>query len=35
MRTVGHKLSKGCINALVVSGEVSKAEVGRRSASQH
>lgn len=35
MRAVGHKLSKGCINALVATGEVSKAEVGRRSASQH
>jgi hypothetical protein len=34
MRAIGHKLSQGCINALVASGEVSKAEVARRSASQ-
>ena len=35
MRSVGTKLSQGCINALVASGEVSKSEVARRSASQH
>jgi hypothetical protein len=34
MRAVGYRLSKGCINALVAAGEVSKAEVSRRSASQ-
>jgi hypothetical protein len=34
MRSVGTKLSQGCINALVASGEVSKSEVARRSASQ-
>ncbi len=33
MRAVGYKLSKGCISALVAAGEVSKAEVARRSAS--
>jgi hypothetical protein len=33
MRAVGHRLSKGCVNALVAAGEVSKAEVERRSAS--
>ena len=33
MRAVGYKLSKGCINALVAAGEVSKAEIARRSAS--
>lgn len=32
-RANGQKLSKGCVNALVASGEVSKAEVTRRSAS--
>ena len=32
MRAVGPKLSQGCINALVASGEVSKSEVMRRSA---
>ena len=26
----GHSLSKGCVNALVASGEVSQAEVNRR-----
>jgi hypothetical protein len=31
MRAVGSRLSKGCINALVAAGEVSKAEVSRRS----
>ena len=30
MRAVGAKLSKGCINALVASGEVSKSAAGRR-----
>ena len=30
MRAVGAKLSQGCVNALVASGEVSKAEVKRR-----
>lgn len=33
MRTNGLKLSKGCVNALVGAGEVSKEEVSRRSAS--
>ncbi|KAB2940776.1 MAG: hypothetical protein K8F92_17100 [Hyphomicrobium sp.] len=33
MRAVGYKLSKGCIAALVAAGEVSKAEIARRSAS--
>jgi hypothetical protein len=33
MRAVGHRLSKGCISALVAAGEVSKGEVARRSAS--
>lgn len=26
----GHSLSKGCVNALIASGEVSQAEVSRR-----
>ncbi len=30
MRSVGHKLSKRCVNALVAAGEVSKSEVTRR-----
>ena len=30
MRAVGAKLSQGCINALVASGEVSKSAVVRR-----
>ncbi len=34
MRAVGHRLSKGCVRALVAAGEVSKAEVARRSASR-
>jgi hypothetical protein len=33
MRSNGHKLSSGCLNALVAVGEVSKKEVRRRSAS--
>ncbi len=33
MRAVGARLSKGCINALVAAGEISKAEIARRSAS--
>lgn len=33
MRSNGLKLSKGCVNALVGAGEVSKDEVSRRSAS--
>ncbi len=33
MRAVGPRLSKRCINALVVAGEVSKSELKRRSAS--
>mgnify|MGYP006891164357 CR=1 FL=1 len=33
MRTNGLKLTKGCVNALVGAGEVSKDEVARRSAS--
>jgi len=32
MRANGHKLSSGCVNALVAAGEVSKAEVARRAA---
>jgi hypothetical protein len=35
MRTVGYRLSKGCVAALISAGEVSKTEVARRSASQH
>ena len=34
MRKVGYRLSKGCVNALVAAGEVSKAEVARRSANR-
>ena len=34
MRGIGAKLSQGCVNALVASGEVSKGEVARRSAKQ-
>ena len=30
MRSVGSKLSKRCVNALVVAGEVSQTEVNRR-----
>ena len=30
MRAVGGKLSQGCVNALVASGEVSKTAAGRR-----
>ncbi len=30
MRAVSAKLSQGCVNALVASGEVSKTAVGRR-----
>ena len=30
MRAVGAKLSKGCINALVASGEFSRTSIGRR-----
>jgi len=33
MRANGPKLSKGCIDALVGAGEVSKSEVARRQAS--
>jgi len=32
MRNNGHKLSNSCVSALVAAGEVSKAEVARRSA---
>ena len=32
MRNAGPRLSKGCVNALVAAGEVSKSEVSRRSA---
>jgi hypothetical protein len=32
MRNAGPKLSRGCVNALVAAGEVSQAEVSRRSA---
>jgi hypothetical protein len=35
MRAVGYRLSKGCVQALVAAGEVSKAEVARRAASRH
>ena len=35
MRAVGYRLSKRCVDALVATGEVSRAEVARRSASQH
>jgi len=31
MRANGPKLSKGCLDALIAAGEVSKAEVARRS----
>jgi len=31
MRSIGSKLSQGCINALVAAGEVSKAEAARGS----
>ncbi len=34
MRQVGYRLSQSCLNALVAAGEVSRAEVARRSASQ-
>lgn len=34
MRAAGFKLSRGCVDALVAAGEVSKAEVARRSASR-
>ncbi len=33
MRQNGTKLSRGCIDALIADGEISKAEVARRSAS--
>lgn len=32
MNSNGHKLSKRCVNALIGAGEISKAEVDRRSA---
>lgn len=32
MRTVGSRLSKRCVNALVAAGEVSSTEVARRAA---
>ena len=32
MRANGPKLSKGCVNALIAAGEVSRAEVARRAA---
>jgi hypothetical protein len=32
MRAVGFRLSRGCLNALVAAGEVSKSVVSRRSA---
>jgi hypothetical protein len=35
MRAAGPRLSKRCINALVVAGEVSKSELKRRSAALH
>ena len=34
MNANGHKLSKRCVNALVGAGEISKAEVERRSAAK-
>lgn len=34
MRANGLKLSSACVNALVAAGEVSKAEVARRSAAK-
>jgi hypothetical protein len=34
MRAVGTKLSQGCINALVASGEASKNEAARRAVSK-
>jgi hypothetical protein len=34
MRAVGAKLSQGCINALVASGEASKNEAARRAVSK-
>lgn len=35
MRAAGSKLSKGCIDALVASGEVSKSDVASRSSRKH
>lgn len=32
MRNVGPRLSKGCVDALIAAGEVSKEEVARRAA---
>jgi hypothetical protein len=34
MRAIGTRLSKGCVNALVASGEVSSAEVKRHSSTR-
>jgi hypothetical protein len=34
MRAMGARLSQGCVNALVASGEASKSEVTRRSSSK-
>jgi hypothetical protein len=34
MRKVGFRLSRGCINALIAAGEVSRSEVARREASR-
>ena len=34
MNNNGHKLSKRCVSALISAGEISKAEVDRRSASK-
>ena len=34
MNANGHKLSNRCVNALIGAGEISKAEVDRRSASK-
>jgi len=34
MRKVGFRLSRGCINALISAGEVSRSEVARREASR-
>jgi hypothetical protein len=35
MDKAGHSLSKVCVNALVASGEVSRAEVERRKKARH
>jgi hypothetical protein len=35
MNKAGHSLSKGCVEALIQAGEVSRAEVDRRAKSGH